>query len=1058
MNAATPSPSQVVIRASAGTGKTFRLANRFIGLLADGRSSDRVLAATFARKAAGEILDRILVRIAQAVLDETCCKELAKQIGRPGLDQSVCKRLLQDCLARLHCLRIGTLDSFFIQIASHYGPELGLPLGWSIVDDLADASLRNAAIQSVIGGQETAAAVTLMNLLSKGDATRSVSEEMHQIVRSLYSLSLEASPDAWDSVPRRKRLEDQEIASATEALAALTFTDKRFAKAQAKDLEHARQRDWDTFIDGGLAAKIAGGATSYYNKDFEDDVLRAYRPLLVEAQAVLVNRLADQNAATRSLLEKFDREFRRLKLSRGVLRFEDVTRDLAAALSDGRLSNVTYRLDAHVEHLMLDEFQDTSMQQWTVIRPFAERATALNAEGSFFCVGDVKQAIYGWRGGVSEIFDAIREQLPEVAEEFLVESYRSSPVIVAAVNGVFDHLENNQALLEFASVARRWKTRFQTHTTARSEYPGYVRLVAGPFAEEGEKQAHATVRFAASEIARLAAEHPGRAIGVLVRKNATVARIMYELRAVHQLAASEEGGNPLTDSPAVQVVLSLLKLIDHPKDGIARFHVAHTPLGPAVGIQDFADERQAVLVSGRLRETLLTQGYGRTIYEWLTCLAAWCDARELGRLQQLVELAYAYDSDGSLRTDDFADLVALRRIEAPNAAAIRVMTVHQSKGLQFDIVVLPELDSRLQGITPDVVVDRRRNIDPIERICRYVDQNLQVLLPENLQKVFQRWPEQVVDEALCVLYVALTRAVHALHLITAPTKPNKNGQVELKFPCTYSGVLRAALIPQIAAVPGVLYETGDSQWQLHAKPGAEPLGGSGEPEGLSVTLRPSTERTRGWERKSPSGLEGGDRVNLADRLRPHSLPAMERGTLVHAWFELIDWLDDDEPSDELLDLTARRFGKLSVDVNAVRVQFRAYLQKPTVVQSLSRRSYENPTQVGWSEAVVRELMSQPFTLEVQRERPFIVRDGGALLEGAIDRLVVLRQGGRAVAADILDFKTDNLPNAEAANRANEFYRPQLEAYRRAVMQLTGLSAERVAARLLFVACDALQLV
>lgn len=72
---------------------------------------------------------------------------------------------------------------------------------------------------------------------------------------------------------------------------------------------------------------------------------------------------------------------------------------------------------------------------------------------------------------------------------------------------------------------------------------------------------------------------------------------------VHKLAASEEGGNPLTDSPAVQVVLSLLKLVDHPHNGIARFHVAHTPLGPAVGIRDFRDERQAIDAARRLRET-----------------------------------------------------------------------------------------------------------------------------------------------------------------------------------------------------------------------------------------------------------------------------------------------------------------------------------------------------------------------------------------------------------------------------------------------------------------------
>lgn len=131
---------------------------------------------------------------------------MATQIGRPNLDQAACRRLLQACLARLHCLRIGTLDSFFIQIAGHYGPELGLPLGWSIVDELADKSLRAAAIQAVIHGQETAEVVTLMNLLSKGEATRSVGEELHEIVKTLYGLTLDAPAEAWDSVRRLTRL------------------------------------------------------------------------------------------------------------------------------------------------------------------------------------------------------------------------------------------------------------------------------------------------------------------------------------------------------------------------------------------------------------------------------------------------------------------------------------------------------------------------------------------------------------------------------------------------------------------------------------------------------------------------------------------------------------------------------------------------------------------------------------------------------------------------------------------------------------------------------------
>ena len=103
---------------------------------------------------------------------------------------------------------------------------------------------------------------------------------------------------------------------------------------------------------------------------------------------------------------------------------------------------------------------------------------------------------------------------------------------------------------------------------------------------------------------------PGRSIGVLVRRNRSVAQIMYLLRSRHQLSASEEGGNPLTDSPAVAVVLALLKLADHPGDTVARFHVCHTPLGQAVGLNDYKNDALALRVSQAIRSELLEHGYG----------------------------------------------------------------------------------------------------------------------------------------------------------------------------------------------------------------------------------------------------------------------------------------------------------------------------------------------------------------------------------------------------------------------------------------------------------------
>ena len=138
------------------------------------------------------------------------------------------------------------------------------------------------------------------------------------------------------------------------------------------------------------------------------------------------------------------------------------------------------------------------------------------------------------------------------------------------------------------------------------------------------------------------------------------------------------------------------------------------------------------------------------------------------------------------------------------------MTVHQSKGLQFDMVVLPELDVRLVGQPPQIAVGRPRPTDDIECVCRYVARNLRPLLPARFSALFDAHERQVAEESLCVLYVALTRAVHALHLIVAPSRPT-----EKTIPATSAGLLRAALTDGHIARPGeVLFEHGQADWML----------------------------------------------------------------------------------------------------------------------------------------------------------------------------------------------------------------------------------------------------
>ncbi len=1059
MSTTTDHPVNLVIRASAGTGKTFALSNRFIDLLHREVPVDRILATTFTRKAAGEILDRILYRLARAATDDAYRNELAGFIEGSSLSRDDCLTLLENAVGHLHRMRIGTLDSFFAQIAGTFSLELGLPPGWRICDETEDERLRTDAIESVLRGGVAKGKVKkdlarLTHLLTKGEARRGIHQLIRDVVNNLYSLYLETDADAWKRLSKPKSLSASELAATLEDLRTVDLPEgKRFAGARDEDYDRAVGGDWDVFITKGLARPVLEGTNTYYRKPIPDEAVRIYQRLLQQARAEIMSRVALQTEGTFELLDSFHLEYQRLKTALAALRFEDVTHYLARRGFSRGVDRLAFRLDGVVEHLLLDEFQDTSLTQWQVVRPFAQQVAAAT-DGSFFCVGDVKQAIYGWRGGVAEIFDALPNELPDLADGSLDVSYRSARPIIDVVNTAFAGMHRHPDLDRAEPEVSRWCGRFTPHETARTELAGYAVLQTSPEPEGGERQADATLRFAADEVVSQTQAAPGSSIGVLVRTNDAVAKLIYLLRKRH-VHASEEGGNPLTDSAAVRIVLSLLTMADHPGNTVSRTHVAHSPLGKALGFEDGSDGESAVQLAQRVRRTLMEEGYGAAVYDWSRQLAERCNRRELSRLDQLVELAYGYQASATLRPSDFVQYVSTQRVSDPTAADVRVMTVHQSKGLQFDIVVLPDLDKGVIGQPDAFVVDREGPTSPVRGVCLYVNEYARRLLPAPVQQMFQAATDREVAESLCVLYVAMTRAVHALHMIVAPASPK-----EKKLRRTFAGLLRAALAEgQPAAAGTTLYQTGDPQWQQAAgraapvasKKGAVSPTEAGAP--FEVRLAPASKRTRGLDRASPSGLEGGIRARVRAVFGLAEMGfAAARGTLWHGWMELVHWFEDGVPDETALRDVALQMPEVTaaLDVDAQLASFQSLLTRPWINEVLRRRDYRPPR--GLKQAGLQDdLRSGRCSLGVQNERRFAMREDDAVLTGFIDRLVLIQRDGAVVAADVTDYKTDAISKGSrpALEARVEYYRPQLAAYCRAVERFTGLASDRIAARLVF---------
>ena len=566
--------------------------------------------------------------------------------------------------------------------------------------------------------------------------------------------------------------------------------------------------------------------------------------------ALAVRQLAHQTEATYTLLDRFAGHYEQAKRSAGVLMFSDLTHLLASylpALGEQATAAFYYRLDTRVTHLLLDEFQDTSLPQWRVLRPFAEEVTAVADGGrSFFCVGDEKQAIYGWRGGCAELFGAV-EGLPGVAAWTMTQSRRSSPVVLDAVNHVFLALTSNAAFADekhggrWDGAVAQWAERFEPHVAHDTSLPGHVVLrttAPGGQDADGGADDEAMVSTAsphedacACHIAGLVAAAPRSTVGVLVRRKKAARGLLHRLRTMG-VAVSEEGGNPIDGIPSVSAALAMVQLADHPGDKVAAFHVAHSPLGavvgpawglgpgrhaggargppPAVGPGVWRGPRGLVPGPPRRRVTRGRCG------GW----SSWSRSPRRTTVRP-----GAADGPAGLRVSGFVQAVRQARVQSPVPAAVRVMTLHAAKGLEFDIVVLPDLGAVLSKTDANalVMIDRDSPLDETRAVVRRAKRDR--LKAVGLEALADRDDALQRGEDLCLLYVGMTRAKHALHLLVPPLKPTAKGVSGAgRTDLSYAAVLRQALAAGVEeGTQGgeVLYENGDVCWH-RSRGGARP--------------------------------------------------------------------------------------------------------------------------------------------------------------------------------------------------------------------------------------------
>jgi ATP-dependent exoDNAse (exonuclease V) beta subunit len=1052
-------PELVRILASAGSGKTFALSSAYLRIAARGEQLQSILASTFTRLAAGEIRDRVLLRLAEAIERDDKRLELARSIERPDISAGELLMLLRTLAEHMPRLQIRTLDSFFASIVRAFEFELGIPPGSVVVDEAEEPRLRAEAVRLMLDETDSQTLVDLLRAITQGQANRGVSREIDSVVSALHGLFMQARPEAWECVPVvGRRLQDAPLAEAINAFCDFDIGDQmRLINAHAAACDRVRNHQWEEFIEAGIASAIVDKGGLYYGKPIAPEIIAAYQPLIEHALAHVTSLWRAQTIATRDLLALYDVRYDAVRKARRSLTFSDFTRALALAAERVELQEVFFRLDGSLRHVLLDEFQDTSVAQWRALQPLVSELVADETEDrTLLAVGDVKQSIYGWREAAPELLERLPGLLTEsgaaapLRDEQLTRSWRSSPVIIDFVNDVFSSMSSNGALADCPDAAAWWDRTFATHTTARLDLPGHVSVRAVRRATEDENGETTETKdgirceAAAALVAELYARDPALSIAVLARRNKLVGELLYRLGpGGHDIPVSGRGGRALSDTAPVNAILDLLQLADHPDHTAGAFHVASSPLGPVVGLTEPGDARQRERVASAVRRRVMREGLAAAIGAWVDRITAECDAWQQARLAQLVDLAAKYDRRRTLRCDDFMDSVEATLVPSPRASVVQVMTTHQAKGLEFDAVVLVELDAPLIGRAPKVMFSRSGPVGDIVRICRTSNKSTRALAPE-LEALYAEWEMRAVRGSLCTLYVAATRAKHALYVLIDPVAATAK-----TLPRTSAGIVRAAVLddPLDARADATLHERGDAQWMDHIPPrtsaaGAERVspappdtGGGERGAAAAVRLGPADPNAlRGWQAPSPSEHE----EDAARLLSVPNFEARESGTALHAFFEQIEYIDDftlDAPARaRLLAVAGAKLPRRPAEWFEARLaEFERAISSPEVCAALARGS------------------RAADQTRVLREHPFArLRDQGSVQSGTIDRVdVTLDAAGRPVAARIIDFKTDRIEAAEVAAQA-EHHRPQLEAYRDVAAELLQLDAGNVRMTLVFV--------
>ncbi|GHQ80648.1 DNA helicase [Helicobacter pylori] len=738
----------MALKASAGSGKTFALSVRFLALLFKGANPSEILTLTFTKKATAEMKERILdyLKILQKEnLEDEKEKEKSQNILKeleekyrldPSLVQNSAQKIYQRFLNAE--IRISTIDAFFQSILRKFCWFVGLSANFEVNEDTkAHQQQLNASFLSALDNKQLEElSVFITQCLSYDSYTSdSILERLRFLKNKLYLFDPNKKEPAFDEEGFLEKLRNlnQQIQSVETA----SDTAKTAIKCD----------DFRGFLNSSLTWLEKKSEYRYFKK-FKDEI-----PTLESECEEIENDLKRYYEARESVLFKKFPKFIQLydKATSKIQALDfDAIKDKVHALLNGYEEMPAeffyFRLDSKIAHILIDEFQDTSLNDYKILAPFIDEIKAGIGQAkwhrSVFFVGDVKQSIYGFRGSFSSLFESVSKDFYHDNLQF---NHRSSPLIINYVNTIFKKAYQN-------SPTAYLEQKYPKASSNKHARDGYVKVSL--VADERELLLEQILQEAKNLL-----EHriEPKDITLLCATNDDALEIKnYLQKNLSTINPSTESSAKLSQFVESKIIKNALEyaLAEEPYKPFYK----HSVLKLAGYLHD-----DAIALVGFNPKKESVAGFVWKVME-LFELYGEC-------AQICLELAVGCED-----ADEFLKKLEAKEIASFKIEGAQIMTIHKSKGMQFPYVIVCERLGKPKTNNSNQFLEEYSGTELTRLYYRMKNREV---VDKDYARVLDKEEAAKNHEETNVYYVAFTRAELGL-IVVAKDKDQKKDKKESK--------------------------------------------------------------------------------------------------------------------------------------------------------------------------------------------------------------------------------------------------------------------------------------